>query len=166
MRNVPLVDSSVGFEDIVGVAVGTLVAFVMLVSRDLVEGNSDTLVGKMLFVAVGYSVGSKDAGTPGTSVGGMLFVAVGCSVGSKDACTPGTSVGGILFVAVGYSVGSKDACTPGTSVGRLLSVAVGAPPGFSVSMNIGFRLVDGRREGGEEIDRETLGAVVDAGFSE
>ena len=142
MRNVPLVDSSVGFEDIVGVAVGTLVAFVMLVSRDLVEGNSDTLVGKMLFVAVGYSVGSGDAGTPGTSVGGMLFVAVGCSVGSKDACTPGTSVG------------------------RLLSVVVGAPPGFSVSMNIGFRLVDGRREGGEEIDRETLGAVVDAGFSE
>ena len=48
------------------------------------EGNSDTLVGKMLFVAVGYSVGSWDAGTPGILVGGMLFVAVGCSVGSKE----------------------------------------------------------------------------------
>ena len=54
MRNVPLEDSSVGFEDVVGVALGTFVVFVMLISSDLVEGNSDTLeVGVLLFVAVG-----------------------------------------------------------------------------------------------------------------
>jgi hypothetical protein len=70
-------DSSVGFEDIVGVAVGTFVAFVMLVSRDLVEGNSDTLVGKILFVTVGYSVGSRDDGAPDPFVGMLLSVAVG-----------------------------------------------------------------------------------------
>jgi len=46
----------------------------------MVEGNMNKSVGKMLIVVVGYSVGPKDAGTPGPLLGRLNSVAMGVPV--------------------------------------------------------------------------------------
>ena len=98
---------------------------------------------------MGYSVGTRDVGTPpGPLVGRLVSDAVGYSVGSVGT-PPGPLVGRLISDALGYSVGSRAVGTPpGPLVGMLASVAVGAP--------LGARLMDDGIEGYED---DTLGLV-------
>jgi hypothetical protein len=154
MRKVPLLDSSVGLGDIVGVVVGTLVVVgaSVLICNKLAEGNSDGTSPGPLVYSVGRYVGTP----PNPLVGRLLLVAMGNSVGSRDVGTPPNPlVGRLLLVAMGDSVGSRDVCTPCVEVG---------------TEEDGDMLTDGLREVDEDaasegvdvIDGVPVGLAVDA----